>query len=51
MIEVEHGPGKFTLRKKEVGTRYVMALFRTFVNANDPADIKRCKRNAGSDQF
>lgn len=49
MIEVEHGPGKFTLTEKEVGTRYVMALFRTFVNANDPADIKAA--NAMQDQI
>lgn len=44
MIAVEHGPGKFTLTEKDVGTRYVMALFRTFVNANDPEDIKAANR-------
>jgi hypothetical protein len=37
---VEHGAGEFTLARQEVGTRYVMVLFRTFANPDDPADMK-----------
>ena len=40
MPPVEHGAGEFTLTKEKVGTRYVIVIFRTFVDANDPADIK-----------
>jgi hypothetical protein len=40
MPPVEHGAGEFTLTKEKFGTRYVIVIFRTFVDANDPADIK-----------
>lgn len=40
MQPVEHGAGSFTLSRKKIGTRYVFVVFRTFVNANDPQDIK-----------
>lgn len=40
MQPVEHGAGSFTLTKKKIGTRYVIAGIRTFMNANDPKDIK-----------
>jgi hypothetical protein len=40
MLPVEHGAGSFTLTKKKVGTRYVIVLFRTFADPNDPADMK-----------
>lgn len=40
MPPVEHGSGGFSLSKGVIGTRYVMVLFRTFVDANDPSDIK-----------
>mgnify|MGYP002639273667 CR=1 FL=1 len=40
MLPAEHGSGEFTLTKDSVGTRYVTVIFRTFVNANDPADVK-----------
>lgn len=40
MPPVEHGAGEFTLTREKVGTRYVIVLFRTFVDANDPLDIK-----------
>ncbi|MBN1548174.1 MAG: DUF1214 domain-containing protein [Syntrophaceae bacterium] len=40
MPPIEHGAGEFTLTREKVGTRYVIVLFRTFVDANDPADIK-----------
>lgn len=37
---IEHGAGKFTLTQEKIGTRYVMVVFRTFVDANNPDDIK-----------
>ena len=40
MLPVEHGPGEFVLTQEKVGTRYVMAVFRTFVDANNPDDVK-----------
>jgi hypothetical protein len=40
MLPVQHGAGSFTLTKGSVGTRYVMVLFRTFADPNDPADMK-----------
>jgi len=40
MLPVEHGSGKFTFTKEKIGTRYVIVLFRTFIDAQDPADIK-----------
>ncbi|OUT60868.1 MAG: hypothetical protein CBB71_06240 [Rhodopirellula sp. TMED11] len=40
MQPVEHGAGSFTLTKEKIGTRYVIVGFRTFMNANDPNDIK-----------
>ncbi|MFO0950501.1 MAG: DUF1214 domain-containing protein [Isosphaeraceae bacterium] len=40
MQPVEHGPGRFTLTREKIGTRYVFVLFRTFIDANNPADIK-----------
>jgi hypothetical protein len=48
-IPVSYKPGKYTLTQDKVGTRYVMVGFRTFVNANDPDDIK--KVNAIQDQI
>jgi len=46
---VVYEPGKYTLTQAEVGTRYVIVLIRTFVNAADPEDIK--KANALQDQM
>lgn len=40
ILPVEHGSGEFTFNKEEIGSRYVIVLFRTFVDANAPADIK-----------
>ena len=40
MLPIQHGAGEFALTKEKVGTRYVIVLFRTFVDANDPAEIK-----------
>jgi len=40
MLPVEHGAGEFILTQEKVGTRFAAVIFRTFVNANDPQDIK-----------
>lgn len=40
MLPVEHASGEFALTQEKIGSRYVIVLFRTFVDANDPADIK-----------
>ena len=40
MLPIEHGAGEFTLTQVRVGTRYAIVLFRTFVDANDPAGTK-----------
>lgn len=40
MLPVEHGPGEFTFSRETIGTRYVMIVFRTFVDAGHPDDIK-----------
>jgi hypothetical protein len=40
VVMVEHGAGEFTLTREQVGTRYAIALIRTFVDASNAADIK-----------
>ena len=40
MLPVEHGSGEFNYTQKDVVTRYVAVVLRTFVNSTDPADIK-----------
>jgi len=40
MLPIEHGAGEFTFTKEQIGSRYMIVLFRTFVDANDQADIK-----------
>ncbi len=37
---VFYAPGTHTLTKENIGTRYVCLAIRTFVNPNDPADMK-----------
>ncbi len=37
---IEHGAGEFTLDLDNVGSRYAMVVFRTLVDADDPADVK-----------
>lgn len=37
---LKHGGGEVTLSRDTVGTRYVLALFRTFVDPNNPDDVK-----------
>ena len=36
----ELGSGEFEITEAEIGSRYVFAAFRTFVDAGDPADVK-----------
>jgi len=48
-LMVNYKSGKYTLTQKNVGTRYVLVLFRTLVDSSDPADIK--KVNAIQDQI
>lgn len=40
MLPVEHGAGEFTFTKDQIGSRYVFIILRTFVDANDPVDVK-----------
>ncbi len=40
MLPVRHGPCELTLTRDDVGTRYVLLLFRTFADPDDPADMK-----------
>ena len=39
--EVAYGAGPRTITKEKVGTRYVVAAVRTFVDPYDPADVKK----------
>ncbi|WP_169972705.1 DUF1214 domain-containing protein [Tautonia rosea] len=38
---LKHGSGEVTLSLDSVGTRYAMALVRTFADPNDPEDLKK----------
>lgn len=40
MQPVIHAAGTFEYSREKIGTRYVFVIFRTFVDANDPNDIK-----------
>jgi hypothetical protein len=37
---VAYEPGSYTLTQESVGTRYVAVVFRTFMDPNDPEDVK-----------
>jgi hypothetical protein len=37
--QVAYKPGRYTLTKKIIGTRYVLAALRILVNPNDPNDV------------
>jgi hypothetical protein len=39
--QVAYKPGSYTLTKKEIGTRYVIVFVRTFVDPNNPADVRQ----------
>jgi len=41
---VAYEPGKYVLTQEKVGTRYAMVVFRTFMDPNDPADMKEGQR-------
>jgi hypothetical protein len=41
--ETVYAPGTFTYSKEMVGTRYIMAGIRTFIDPNDEKDLKRVK--------
>lgn len=43
MPVLKHGSGEVTLTLDNVGTRYVLVLFRTFMDPNDPDDIKAAR--------
>ena len=43
-LAVEHGAGRFTFSQESVGTRYVALVFRTFVDANDPEDVRKANQ-------
>lgn len=45
----EHGAGTFALTQENVGTRYVIVIFRTFMDPGDPDDVKAA--NALQDQI
>lgn len=49
MLPAESSAGEFTFTKEKIGTRYVAVIMRTFIDANDPADIKAA--NALQDQI
>lgn len=40
MLPVEHGSGEFIFTREIIGSRYVIVIFRTFVDADDPTDIR-----------
>jgi hypothetical protein len=39
--KVIYGPGKYTLTKKQIGTRYVMTAIRTLVDPTKPDDLTK----------
>jgi hypothetical protein len=39
-LEVAYTKGEYTFTEDKVGTRYLFILIRTFIDANNPADIK-----------
>jgi len=39
-LAVDYNQGEYTFTKDKVGTRYLCIIIRTFVDANDPVDIK-----------
>lgn len=41
---VLYEPGTYTFTRKEMGTRYIQVNVRSFVNANDPADIQALRK-------
>jgi hypothetical protein len=46
-LETVYAPKKLTYTREKAGTRYIIAVIRTLVNANDPDDVKAA--NAAQD--
>ena len=44
MFYAEIKPGRYTLNQKSVGSRYAYVIFRTFIDANDPQDVKAANK-------
>lgn len=40
-LAVNYKPGEYTLTQDKIGTRYVLVLFRTLVDASNPTDVKK----------
>jgi hypothetical protein len=40
VIDTVYSPSSVTITREQAGTRYLVALVRTFVNANDSVDVK-----------
>jgi hypothetical protein len=40
---IAYVPGEYVLTRKKMGTRYVQVAFRTFVDPNDPEDVKAAR--------
>jgi hypothetical protein len=49
VIDTVYAPSTVTITREQAGTRYFVALVRTFANANDPADVKAA--NAAQDSI
>lgn len=47
-VDVQYAPATLTLTRDQVGTRYAAVLLRTFIDANNPADVAAA--NAAQDQ-
>jgi hypothetical protein len=41
VVLIKYNEGEFTLTRDQVGTRYGCVIFRTFIDANDPADVEK----------
>ena len=46
-MQTLYAPAKRTFTREAIGTRYFMAMVRTFMNPNDPADVQAA--NAAQD--
>jgi hypothetical protein len=44
VVDVEHDGGDYTFTEEEAGTRYIIAIIRTFMDPQDPADIAKANR-------
>ena len=45
---VYYGAGSHTLSKEQIGTRYLMLALRTFIDPNDPEDLKKAHALQGA---